>query len=114
MNVTLVNRPLSLFAGIALAIATMSFRAPENSVSGPTSVVLTSTTILVNPNPVLSADHVIVTLESPSGAVVGTRYTTPGQTVSFARPSDYTSGYSIKSEYFTSSNEFIIVDGMQM
>ncbi len=113
MNVTLVNRPLSLLAGIVLAIATMSFRAPEN-VNATSSVVLTSTSILVSTNQVSAADHVIVTLKNSAGAVICTKYATPGQTVSFVRPSEYVSGYVIKSDYFSTSNEYIIGDDTQM
>jgi len=113
-NVTLVHRSLSLFAGIALALATMSFRAAEIPVKSTTSIVLTSSTILVVPNDVLTADHVVVTLRNPSGAIIGTRYTSPGQMVTFSRPADYCSGYVVRSEYFGPSNNFMIGDDMQM
>ena len=114
MNVSLVNRSLSLFAVIALALTTMSFRAPESPMTGPTSVVVTSSAILVNPNLVPAADHVIVTLQNATGAVVGTRYTTPGQVVSFTKPSDSTSGYVIRTDYFGTSNEYMIGDETQI
>ena len=48
--------------GLVLVALAMSFRAPENteSVKAPAaSITITSTHILVNPNDLLSADHVL-------------------------------------------------------
>ena len=102
--------------GLVLVALTMSFRAPESvqQLAAPAaSVSITSTHIWVNPNDLLSADHVVVTLRNPLGVVVDTRNTTPGQSVSFAKPSS-TEGYSVRSEYFNASHEFIIGDDTQM
>ncbi len=101
---------------LVLVVLAMSFRAPESvqqAAAPVASVSITSTHIWVNPNDLLSADHVVVTLRNPLNVVVDTRNTIPNQAVSFAKPSN-PAGYTVRWEYFNASNEFIIGDEVQM